>query len=75
MKKLYSLILIALFITSCEDKQCVSCIAESKEGKIIETRSACHESPKYLDGFTDGFKEKHQQNTKDSINVYCTYTQ
>lgn len=75
MKKLYSLLLITMLITSCEDKQCVTCIAESNKGKIIETRSACDESPKYLDGFTDGFKEKHQQNTNDSINVHCTYTQ
>lgn len=73
--KLILSIIILLIVLSCEDKQCVTCIAESKEGKIIETRSACDESSKYLNGFTDGFKEKHQQNVNDSIKVHCTYTQ
>ena len=62
-----------IVLSSCREEGCVTCIAESKEGKIIETKSACDSSLKYLNGFVDGFKQKHQENMQDSINVQCTF--
>lgn len=71
--KNFIIISILLLLASCANEECVTCIAESKEGKIIETKSACDSSSKYLNGFVDGFKQKHQENMQDSINVQCTF--
>lgn len=60
---------------SCAKEDCVSCIAESKAGKIVETRMACDESSEYLVGFVNGFKEKHQEISGDSVIVHCAYSQ
>jgi hypothetical protein len=60
---------------SCSEEDCISCIAESKVGKIGETRMACNESSEYLVGFVNGFKEKHHEITGDSVIVHCTYSQ
>jgi hypothetical protein len=73
MKNITVFILLILFI-SCEDEKYVTCIAESEQGKIIETRSTCNKSTKYLKGFTDGFKDKHEEATTDSVYIHCTYT-
>jgi len=60
---------------SCAKEDCVSCIAESKAGKIVETRMACDESSEYLVGFVNGFKQKHQETSGDSVIVHCAYSQ
>ncbi|MDQ0067815.1 hypothetical protein [Chryseobacterium lathyri] len=60
---------------SCAKEDCVSCIAESKAGKIVETRMACDENSEYLVGFVNGFKQKHQEMSGDSVVVYCAYSQ
>lgn len=75
MKKTLTLLALAVITISCEKERCVTCIAESNEGKIIETRASCDGSSRYLNGFVDGFKEKHQESEKDSVTVHCIYTQ
>lgn len=74
MKKIFITLIVSFFFISCERESCVTCIAESKEGKIIENRMACDKSDSYLQGFVDGFTDKHQENVKDSINVHCAYS-
>lgn len=74
MKKILLIGMLYLLVTSCKKEQCVTCIAESSNGKIIETRMACDKNDSYLKGFIDGFKDKHSENKEDEINVQCTYS-
>ncbi|MEZ0454733.1 hypothetical protein ABTW24_24305 [Sphingobacterium thalpophilum] len=74
MKHLKLILCIITFLfSSCKKEQCVTCIAESSDGKIIETRMACDKNDSYLKGFIDGFKDRHRENKEDEINVQCTY--
>lgn len=74
-KLITGFILILFLFFSCSKEDCVTCIAESKPGKIIETRLACDKDNEYLRGFINGFKEKHNENTTDSITVHCAYSE
>jgi hypothetical protein len=69
------LCIISFLFVSCKQEQCVTCIAETSEGKIIGTRMACDKDDSYLKGFIDGFKDKHRENKEDEINVQCTHSE
>ena len=60
--------LLALLI-SCSKEECLSCIAESKFGNIIETRLSCDSDSDYLNGFENGYKDRYKD--IDSIDVHC----
>ncbi|MEG0926304.1 hypothetical protein [Chryseobacterium sp.] len=74
-KSIIGFTLVLLLFFSCSKEDCVTCIAESKSGKIIETRLACDKDSEYLRGFINGFKERHREGTNDSTKVYCAYSE
>ncbi|MCD0455707.1 hypothetical protein LPB85_09700 [Chryseobacterium sp. LC2016-27] len=73
MKTILYILLIAMVFSSCKQEDCITCIAESQSGKIIETRLACDSDSEYLRGFINGFKDKHRAN--DSIIIHCAYSE
>lgn len=62
-------ILVLFFLFSCSKEECLICIAESKSGKIIETRLSCDSDNNYLNGFETGFKNRYKD--IDSVDVHC----
>lgn len=73
MKSTLYILLIVIVFSSCKQEDCITCIAESQSGKIIETRLACDSDSEYLRGFINGFKDKHS--TNDSTTVHCAYSE
>lgn len=73
MKSILYILLIATVFSSCKQEDCITCMAESQSGKIIETRLVCDSDSEYLRGFINGFKDKHR--TNDSTTVHCAYSE
>ncbi len=70
MGKIICIILIFIGFSSCNKETCVSCIAESISGKIVNYSIECDKSDSYLNGYIDGLRNFHKDNG-DTVVVRC----
>jgi len=63
-------IIVLVTLSSCEEEDCTSCIAQSKIDKtILEMRIECDKSDSFLSGFRDGFRSNY--NGRNDVEVIC----
>lgn len=76
MKNLIKLIVSVVMFCSCGKDtyyRCVSCIAESNSGKILQYKIECSSTSGFLEGFTQGLRDFYKDNG-DTATVFCIYS-
>lgn len=74
MTKLFFLALAIVTLSSCVKETCMSCIAESHSGIIVDYIIKCDKSSKFLKGYADGQRVHYKENG-DTVVVHCIYGQ
>lgn len=72
MKRIFLFLVVSLFIISCKKEICVSCIAESDNGKIVNYVMECDNNRKYINGYVTGFNTYYKEHG-DTVTVHCIY--
>ena len=62
--------LIVLLLTACRKEECISCIAESPSGTIMDQQIGCSADKGYSDGFEEGFRQRFREQG-DTAQVNC----
>jgi hypothetical protein len=62
--------LLIMLFTACRKEECISCIAESPSGTIMDQQIGCSADKGYSDGFEDGFLQRFREQG-DSARVNC----
>jgi hypothetical protein len=70
-KKIFSFLSLLFILSSCE-KKCISCIAETNSGKIVNYSTECDTDTRYLDGYYEGLKQYYKEHG-DTVTVNCAY--
>lgn len=47
-----------LLLSSCRKEECISCIAETPQGILLDQEIGCSEEKGYADGFEEGFRQR-----------------
>lgn len=45
-------------LTACRKEECISCIAETPQGILLEQEIGCSDDKGYADGFEEGFRKR-----------------
>lgn len=70
LHKLSLALVIGLLLSACTKDECISCIAETPSGVILEQRIGCNTSKGYTDGFEEGFRQRYREQG-DTARVNC----
>ncbi|WP_066829513.1 hypothetical protein [Rufibacter ruber] len=68
----YSLVILLLFLLSCDTPSCISCIAQTPKMAIIEHQVICDEDIYFVEGFEAGMKDRYKDKG-DTVTVLCDY--
>jgi len=61
---------LAIGLTACRKEECISCIAESPSGTIMDQQIGCSADKGYSDGFEEGFRQRFREQG-DTAQVNC----